>query len=59
MENKSDKELADELDAKKRLKDHGYRQRVCSSCNGASSPQTYFCVNCGGKGYTWEAPLMC
>lgn len=42
---KTDKELADELDAKDRLRRRGYTQKPCLSCNG--------------KGYQWVSPIMC
>lgn len=59
---KSDKELADELDAQKRLREHGYTEKRCTSCDGTGvrvwgrGPQT--CYTCNGKGWVWEAPLM-
>lgn len=56
MKPKTDKELADEVDAQKRLEKNGYRRVTCKSCNGVS---LRYCPACGGKGYHWEAPLMC
>lgn len=56
---KTDKELADELDAQSRLKRKGYRQRPCVNLNCAKDRiRGMRCLTCGGKGYTWEAPLM-
>jgi hypothetical protein len=31
---KTDKELADELDAQERLRNRGYKKELCSKCNG-------------------------
>jgi len=63
---KSDKELAEQLDADKRIRSHGYKKKTCPYCNGIGidqSPRRNYvgtrCYPCGGKGYTWEAPLMC
>lgn len=59
---KSDKELADQLDAKKRLRDHGYTQKTCQKCRGTGmmlhGPGNHHCYSCEGRGYTWEAPFM-
>jgi DnaJ-class molecular chaperone len=59
---KTDKELADDLDAKKRLEGHGYTQKKCPQCRGTGfipkSNGGYHCYSCEGKGYTWEAPFM-
>jgi DnaJ-class molecular chaperone len=59
----TDKELADELDARKRLAGHGFKQCACAKCKGTGvnlerkdmSP----CFYCGGNGYTWESPIIC
>jgi hypothetical protein len=53
---KTDKELADELDAKKRLQDHGYRQSNCP--NSKCFQLGNMCPQCGGKGYIWENTEM-
>lgn len=58
MKPKTDKELADEVDARKRLEKNGYRRVTCKSCNGFKGDDGY-CMACGGKGYHWESPLMC
>lgn len=56
---KSDKELADELDARERLENRGYKKVACEKCGGIgwSTPNDP-CLRCGGKGYHWQAPLM-
>lgn len=53
---KTDKELADEIDARKRLKERGYRRKPCR-CLLYLPYATESCPLCHGKGYTWEAPL--
>lgn len=55
---KTDKELADELDAKDRLIARGYKRQTCAKCNGFGQFGSIQCWRCEGKGYTWEAPLM-
>jgi hypothetical protein len=56
---KSDKELADELDAKDRLRNRGYEQVTCEKCGGLGMEGfDIACSCCEGKGYHWRAPLM-
>lgn len=55
---KSDKELADELDARDRLTNRGYKQATCPKCNGYGACGSVQCWKCEGKGYYWEPPLM-
>lgn len=57
MSHKTDKELADEVDARERLKARGYEQKRCPVCSKDYRLRD-FCSRCGGKGYVWEAPLM-
>lgn len=51
---KTDKELADELDARKRLERHGLRMVDCPHCSIRDRVEGRHCPACGGKGYTWE-----
>lgn len=67
---KTDKELADDLDAKKRIREHGGLWKNCSKCNGTGQvaldhgPGKHArwsineCFSCGGKGGHWEMPTM-
>lgn len=55
---KTDKELADELDAQKRLEGHGYIRHACDTCHGTGMQRYSKCFRCEGKGHTWESPLM-
>ena len=57
MDNITDKEFADELDAQDRLRARGYRQKTCPSCKGSSNEHTFTCWRCKGKGVVWEAPM--
>jgi len=60
----SDKELADQLDARDRLFARGYRQVPCQKCgergftehSTGGVPWSYPCVYCHGHGYNWVAP---
>lgn len=65
----TDKELADELDAQKRILAHGYTKENCPTCKGtgwlvseylalANKGRKVECFACGGKGYKWKAPGM-
>lgn len=54
---KTDKQLADEIEARKILEKMGYRKIKCKSCNGGNV--LAYCFLCEGKGYRWEAPLTC
>jgi DnaJ-class molecular chaperone len=58
MKTESDKELADKVDARKRLEKHGYRRVTCEKCRGTGGIE-HHCFSCGGKGYRWEAPAIC
>lgn len=56
---KTDKELADELDARDRLRNRGYEQVKCGMCNGfgwQGHPEVN-CPACEGRGYRWQAPI--
>lgn len=53
MSEKTDKELADELDARDRLRKRGYKWERCPTCNGLKEN----CFTCKGRGGIWEAPL--
>lgn len=55
---KSDKELADELDARDRLEARGYKRETCPKCKGFGQFGSIQCWQCEGKGYCWQAPLM-
>lgn len=55
---KTDKELADELDAQERLETRGYVRETCPKCNGYQQFGSVMCWQCEGKGYIWRAPLM-
>lgn len=64
-----EKELADKLDAQERLERRGYKRKRCPHCMGQgfvgkdqydqdrSTPLMRLCHSCGGKGFTWEAPI--
>lgn len=52
---KNDKELADELDARDRLRNQGYQWVACESCKGIRFD---YCAACSGKGGRWQAPMM-
>lgn len=59
---KSDKELADEIEARERLVARGYTKIACKYCGGfgkvpnPSHKGLFFeCVSCDGRGYTWQA----
>jgi DnaJ-class molecular chaperone len=55
---KSDKELADELDARDRLRARGYEQVKCPACQGLGMEGfDIACFRCEGKGYYWQAPI--
>lgn len=54
---KSDKELADELDARDRLEARGYQRVTCPKCKGFCQFGSIQCWKCEGKGYCWEAPI--
>jgi DnaJ-class molecular chaperone len=55
---KSDKELADELDAQDRLRNRGYEQVACEKCGGLGFEGfDIACSKCEGKGYYWQAPI--
>ena len=61
----TDKELADRVDARKRLEKYGYRRVTCEACNGTgilgNADKKFLieceCGACDGKGYRWEAPM--
>lgn len=59
---KTDKELADELDARDRLFARGYKQEQCPDCKGEGwiQPERRHnvdpCYSCGGRGWCWVAP---
>jgi hypothetical protein len=53
---KSDKQLADEIDARKRLESEGAKRVSCKIHKGVPTEQ--YCPICRGKGYYWEFPLM-
>lgn len=55
---KTDKELADELDARKRIERHGYTRVPCSNPKCTEHRIQGYCYCCGNKGYTWKAPMM-
>lgn len=61
---KSDKELADSLDAYDRLIARGYKRVSCDKCKGIGYARDSFhnwgipCSSCEGRGFHWEAPLM-
>lgn len=56
---KSDKELADELDARDRLIARGYERVKCPKCDGLGLRfGDVQCWQCEGKGYYWMPPLM-
>lgn len=48
---KSAKELADELDAKDRLRARGYRWKTCEHCHGMG--EITGCGACENKGGKW------
>lgn len=58
---KTDKELADELDARDRLIARGYKLVKCDVCAGyghlGSNMFTPICPTCNGRGQRWEAPI--
>lgn len=55
---KSDKELADELDAQDRLRNRGYERKTCDRCGGrGQSAPDINCWQCHGRGYYWQAPI--
>jgi len=62
---KTDKELADEIDAADRLLKHGYTRKQCPHCKGVGQqcderlpfPSLGKCYPCDGKGFKWEAPI--
>lgn len=59
---KTDKELADELDAQDRLIARGLAKKACPMCDGTgvlvmtelSVPYHITCTRCDGKGHSWE-----
>jgi DnaJ-class molecular chaperone len=62
---RSDKELADALDARDRLINRGYVQKACDKCKGLGRIQLFNkdndfsyteCFRCEGKGFWWKAP---
>lgn len=56
---KSDKELADELDAQDRLVSRGYKRETCDRCEGIGQAYPDICCpRCEGRGYNWLPPLM-
>lgn len=65
---KTDKELADELDAKQRIRSHGGEWVICSKCHGVGRTtfggkgmmglNTATCFHCDGRGGRWEMPMM-
>lgn len=60
MSNKTDKELLDAIETRKRLESYGYKRRCCRVCWGSGIAHEIWrvhCKTCGGKGYTWEAPM--
>jgi hypothetical protein len=61
-EQKSDKELADQLDAEDRLRSRGYEKGECSRCKGMgftveSGMYWLECGSCQGRGFVWRSPL--
>lgn len=67
---KSDKDLADHLDAQDRLRSRGYKWKKCDHCKGIGFiivsrinqnefAATHRCVPCDGRGGTWEPPITC
>jgi DnaJ-class molecular chaperone len=55
---KSDKELADELDAQDRLLARGYERETCEKCGGRGLEGfDVACSRCEGRGYYWRAPI--
>jgi len=54
---KSDRELADELDAQDRLKARGYEKVTCENCRGEGHQISVECFKCEGRGYYWQAPI--
>lgn len=54
---KTDKELADELDARDRLEARGYKRVTCTKCNGFGQFGSIQCWQCEGRGCNWEAPI--
>lgn len=62
MNHETDKELADRLDAKKRIRDHGGTWKTCHRCKGAGYDFPHNgmvpCFICNGRGGEWEFPMM-
>lgn len=55
---KSDKELADELDAQDRLRSRGYERVTCARCRGVGLEGfDIACSVCEGRGYRWLPPI--
>jgi DnaJ-class molecular chaperone len=54
---KSDKELADQLDAEDRLRGRGYEKQICPKCNGYGQFGSVVCWQCEGKGHIWKHQL--
>lgn len=54
---KSDKELADDLEAKKKLENAGYKKKPCPNDNCIKDRVKGHCFTCNNKGYIWQAPL--
>lgn len=58
---KSDKEIADDLDAKDRLIARGYERVPCEKCHGLGYSLDFSgreCLACQGVGFHWQAPMM-
>lgn len=60
----TDVELANELDAQKRILAHGYTKEKCPTCKGTGwlfshneGVHEIVCFGCNGKGYKWKAPI--
>ena len=61
MSHETDKELADRLDAEKRIRNHDGTWKSCPDCNGLGfNPHSNMsqCWTCQGRGGLWEFPLM-
>ena len=57
---KTDKGLADDLDAQERLENRGYQRKTCPNCDGVGRLGRLMfvpCPYCEGRGYTWQAPM--
>lgn len=62
MNHETDKELADRLDAEKRIRNHGGTWKTCPRCKGAGYDFPHSgmlpCFVCNGRGGEWEFPMM-